>query len=189
LLMALWYAAYSSGVIFFIFSKNLTMSQIFILELIFVLFIPFLMPQTRRFAPNSFAECAKFNGFGQGLEGLEVFSEYLYLFNRTVTPPCTSVSAILLHCLSSFSLNLIWKKSNSIRSRRQVLRLRLKTPKPRTSHPASLSRFCFQITSIIQFVNCIISACTVIPTTYANSTNRELLRLLASLLDIWRGVL
>ena len=128
------------------------MSQIFLSELIFVIFIRFLMPQTRRFAPNSFAECAKFNGFGQGLEGLEVFSEYLYLFNRTVTPPCTFVSAILLDCLSPFSLNLIWKKSNSIRSRTQVLRLRLKTPTSRTSHPASLSRF-FQISSIIQFKN------------------------------------
>jgi len=107
LLMALWYAVYSSGVIFFTFSKNATMSQIFILELIFVIFIPFLMTQTRRFAPNFFAECANFNGFGEGLEGLEVFSKYLYLLNRTVTPPCTSVSAILLHCSSSFSLNLI----------------------------------------------------------------------------------
>jgi hypothetical protein len=38
-------------------------------------------------------------------------------------------------------------------------------------------------------VSCIISASTIIPTTYANSTNRELLHLLASLLDIWRGVL
>jgi len=61
---------------------------------------------------------------------------------------------------------------------------RLKTSTSRTSHPASLSRFCFQISSIIQFVNWIISASTVIPTTYANSTNREVVRLLLRTLDI-----